>query len=100
VADRAASKGRPYLLSPDQEATVAEYQAHLRAAGLCADKADVWGGRAFFARFGHVEGWHALSLDEQLSVNMKVARFVVWMAAHGRVRGGPPAIAGPGDAAG
>jgi hypothetical protein len=81
TAPRAPSKGRPYLLTAGQERTVAEYQAHLRASGLCADKADVWGGRAFFAKFSDVQGWHALDLGQQLEVNVKISRFVVWLIA-------------------
>ena len=82
---RSTKKGRPYLLSPEQERVVEEYRAYMRAAGLCADKSDTWGGRAFFAKFANTEGWHALSLGEQLSVNVKIGRFVVWMIATQRL---------------
>jgi integrase len=82
---RSPRKGRPYLLSPEQENVVGEYRAYMRAAGLSADKADTWGGTAFFAKFANTEGWHALSLDEQLSVNVKIGRFVVWMISTQRL---------------
>jgi hypothetical protein len=82
---RSTKKGRPYLLSTEQESVVGEYRTYMRDAGLCADKADTWGGRAFFAKFGNADGWHALGLDGQLSVNVKIGRFVVWMIATQRL---------------
>ncbi|MHB8330221.1 MAG: tyrosine-type recombinase/integrase [Acidimicrobiales bacterium] len=64
---------------------VNEYESDLRAAGLRADKSDVWGARAFFSYFGSVDGWHTLTLKEQLAVNVKIGRFVAWMITSQRL---------------
>ena len=82
---RGLGRGRPFQLSAEQEAMVGTYEQALRSAGLRADHADVWGARAFYARFGDVASWSALPLAEQKAVNVKIGRFVVWLIATQRL---------------
>jgi site-specific recombinase XerD len=76
---RGPGKGRPFQLSADQDEVVAAYGAALHGAGLRGDPADIWGARAFFIRFGDVNTWENMELDDQLAVNVKIGRFVGWM---------------------
>lgn len=76
---RGPGKGRPFQLSPDQDAVVAAYGTALHDAGLRGDHADIWGARAFFIRFGDIATWETMSLDAQLGVNVKISRFVGWL---------------------
>jgi integrase len=68
-------------LTADQDRLVAEYGAALRDAGLRCDKALVWGGRSFFARFGSIEAWQQAPLERQLALNVKLHRFIAWLLA-------------------
>ncbi len=81
ASPRRRRRGHPLPLSAEHEALVAAYAADLRAAGLRGDHADVWGGRAFCARFGDGTAWQHLSLEEQLALNVKIQRFAAWMIA-------------------
>lgn len=82
---RRRRRGHPLPLSAEHETLVGAYAADLHAAGLRGDHADVWGGRAFCARFGDGAAWHRLCLEEQLALNVKIQRFVAWMIATGRL---------------
>ncbi len=62
-----------------QDEVVAAYGAALHDAGMRGDPADIWGGRAFFIRFGDVPTWEAMALEDQLGVNVKIGRFVAWL---------------------
>ncbi len=78
-APRATSKGRPFQLSASQDEVVVAYGVALHDAGLRGDPADIWGARAFFARFGDIASWEAMELEDQLAVNVKIGRFVAWL---------------------
>lgn len=75
-----------FTLSPEHEAVVAAYERDLRAIGMYVDSAVLWGARAFCVRFGDAGGWNAAPLPEQLACNVKVHRFVAWLAATRRLR--------------
>jgi integrase len=79
---RGAGKGRPFALSAGQADMVEAYGDALHAAGLRGDKADVWGARAFYVRFGDIGTWEAVALQEQLDVNVKIGRFVGWLISN------------------
>ena len=68
------------------EDLVAVYAADLAAAGLEASARElVWGARVFCSRLGGTDGWQAKPLEEQLAENVKVHRFVAWLAATQRL---------------
>lgn len=75
-----------FALSPQHDALVAAYEGDLRIAGIYVDSAVLWGGRAFCVRFGDADGWNAAPLREQLACNVKIHRFVAWLAATRRLR--------------
>jgi len=75
-----------FVLSPQHDALVAAYEGDLRTAGIYVDSAVLWGGRAFCVRFGDADGWNAAPLREQLACNVKIHRFVAWLAATRRLR--------------
>ncbi|HEY2215561.1 MAG TPA: hypothetical protein VGH31_10925, partial [Acidimicrobiales bacterium] len=81
-APRGAGKGRPFALSAAQAEMVVAYGDALHAAGLRGDKADVWGARAFYVRFGDAATWEAMTLQDQLDVNVKIGRFVGWLISN------------------
>jgi integrase len=82
---RGPGNGRPFRLTATQDDVVVAYGDALRAAGLRGDKADIWGARAFYIRFGDVATWEAMPLESQLDVNVKIGRFVVWLIATQRL---------------
>lgn len=69
-----------------EEDVVAFYAAELTTAGMKASAHELtWGARVFFARLGGPGGWQAMSLDARLAQNIKVHRFVTWLAATQRI---------------
>lgn len=76
-------------LSAEQEDLVGSFLADLQAAGLHPDHALAWGARAFLHRFGGIQGWQDLSLEEQLACNVKIHRFVSWLISTRRLRPTP-----------
>lgn len=74
-----------FSLSPEHDALVATYERDLRAIGMHVDHAVLWGGRAFCVRFGDADGWNTAPLHEQLACNVKIHRFVAWLAATRRL---------------
>ena len=77
---------RRLALTSAQENLVAAYATELRALGLGSSARElVWGARVFCTRFGQPSDWVRLPLVERLSHNIKVHRFVAWLAATGRL---------------
>lgn len=73
-------------LSQEQEDLVSAYETDLLVTGLGTSAHElVWGARVFCCRFGDGARWAELPLEAQLSQNVKVHRFVTWLAATGRV---------------
>lgn len=74
------------VVAPRDEDVVAAYLADLRAAGMRSSEHElVWGARVFFARLGGIDGWQAMPLVDRLAQNVKVHRFVTWLAATQRI---------------
>jgi site-specific recombinase XerD len=73
-------------LSTDQQALVDRYAADLHAVRLGGVRELLWGARAFCARVGAPEAWTRLPLAQQLACNVKLHRFVAWLAATRRLR--------------
>jgi hypothetical protein len=74
------------VLSAEQQALVDRYAADLHAARLGGVRELLWGARAFCARIGAPEAWNRLPLAKQLACNVKLHRFVAWLAATRRLR--------------
>jgi len=74
------------VLLAEHQALVAAYAADLERARLGGVRELVWGARAFCARVGAPEAWNRLPLAQQLACNVKVHRFVAWLAATRRLR--------------
>jgi site-specific recombinase XerD len=74
------------VLSAEQQALVDRYAADLHAARLGGVRELLWGARAFCARIGAPEAWNRLPLARQLACNVKLHRFVAWLAATRRLR--------------
>ena len=78
---------RRLALTPVQQDLVAAYATELRALRLGSSARElVWGARVFCTRFDQPSDWARLPLVERLSHNIKVHRFVAWLAATGRLR--------------
>ena len=75
-----------FALTADDDRVVAAFGAALRRAGMRVTTCELWGARAFYARFGGAAGWAALPLPDQLRANPKVHRFVAWLALTQRLR--------------
>lgn len=74
-------------VEPHEKDVVSTYAEDLRAAGMQTSERELsWGARVFFARLGGIEGWEAMTLADRLEQNVKVHRFVTWLAATGRMR--------------
>jgi integrase len=82
---RGHGKGRPFQLLAAQNEVVDAYREAMHAAGLRGDDSDVWGAKAFYVRFGTIEVWEAMPLEEQLNINVKIGRFVSWLIATQRL---------------
>ena len=67
------------------EALVAAYRADLEAAGMFAENEVTSPARSFLLRVG-VDGWSAMTLDQQLAVRGHDRRLVAWLIVTGRVR--------------
>ncbi len=70
---------------PHVEELVAAYRADLEAAGMFASNEVTSPARAFLLRVG-VEGWSAMTVDQQLAVWGHDRRLVAWLIVTGRVR--------------
>src|SRR5215213_7219401 len=75
-----------YRLSVDSLDLVAAYEADLWDIGQCPDHKVLWGARFFCARIGGPAAFNALPLEERLSLNVAVHRFVTWLIATRRLR--------------
>jgi hypothetical protein len=67
------------------EVLVAAYRADLEAAGMFAENEVTSPARSFLLRVG-VDGWSAMTLDQQLAVCGHDRRLVAWLIVTGRVR--------------
>ena len=70
---------------PDVEALVAAYRADLQVAGMFAENEVTSPARSFLLRVG-VDGFSAMTLDQQLAVGGHDRRLVAWLIVTGRVR--------------
>ncbi len=70
---------------PHVEVLVAAYRADLEAAGMFAENEVTSPARSFLLRVG-VDGWSAMTLDQQLAVWGHDRRLVAWLIVTGRVR--------------
>jgi hypothetical protein len=70
---------------PEVEALVCAYRADLEAAGMFAENEVISPARSFLLRVG-VDGFSAMTLDQQLAVWGHDRRLVAWLIVTGRVR--------------
>jgi hypothetical protein len=70
---------------PQVEALVAAYRADLEAAGMFAENEVTSPARSFLLRVG-VDGFSAMTLDQQLAVSGHDRRLAAWLIVTGRVR--------------
>src|SRR5438128_5336006 len=73
---------------PEVESLVAAYRADLIAAGMFAENPVTSPARSFLSRVG-VNGWMALSLQEQCATSLQDRRVVGWLMVTGRCRPTP-----------
>jgi integrase/recombinase XerD len=71
--------------NPDVETLVCAYRADLEAAGMFAENEVTSPARSFLLRVG-VEGFSAMTLDQQLALWGHDRRLVAWLIVTGRVR--------------
>ncbi|MCA1699242.1 MAG: hypothetical protein LC790_10235 [Actinobacteria bacterium] len=70
---------------PHVEELVAAYRADLEEAGMFAENEVTSPARSFLLRVG-VDGWSAMTLDQQLAIWGHDRRLVAWLIVTGRVR--------------